>query len=42
MIFATHNVKLAMDLADRILVFDKGVISKDVPAKNVEVRSAAA
>ena len=42
LIFATHNVKLAMDLADRILVFDKGVISKDVPAKNVEVRSAAA
>lgn len=38
LIFATHNLKLARDLSTRIIVMDKGEISKDVPTANVEVR----
>ncbi len=42
LIFATHNLKLAKDLADRILVMENGRIVKDIPTTKVEVRRAAA
>ena len=38
LIFATHNLKLARDLSTRIIVMEKGEISKNVPTENVEVR----
>ena len=38
LIFATHNLKLARDLSTRIIVMERGEISKNVATENVEVR----
>lgn len=38
LIFATHNLKLATDLSNRILVLEKGKVQRDVPASSVELR----
>ncbi len=38
LIFATHNLKLATDLSNRILVLDKGKVQRDVPTSSVELK----
>jgi ATP-binding cassette subfamily C protein LapB len=37
-VFSTHNPKLAMELATRIIIMDGGKIIKDVPTSKVELR----
>jgi ATP-binding cassette subfamily C protein LapB len=38
LVFSTHNPKLAMELATRIIIMDGGKIIKDVPTSKVELR----
>ena len=38
LIFSTHNPKLAMELATRVIIMDGGKIIKDVPTSKVELR----
>lgn len=38
LIFATHNPRLAVELATRVIVMDRGKIIKDVPSEAVQVR----
>lgn len=38
LVFSTHNPKLAMELATRIIIMDCGKIIKDVPTSKVELR----
>jgi len=38
LVFSTHNPKLAMELATRIIIMDGGKIIKDVPTSRVELR----
>lgn len=40
MIFATHNPRLAIEMATRVLVMERGMIVKDVPASSVNLRKA--
>jgi len=42
LIFATHNLKLATDLSNRILVLENGKVHRDVPTSSVEVRRSQA
>jgi ATP-binding cassette subfamily C protein LapB len=37
--FATHNPKLAMDLATRVIVMNQGQITNDAPVSAVQLRS---
>ena len=41
LIFSTHNIKLAMELSNRIIVLEDGKISKDAPTSAVQVRKTA-
>lgn len=41
LVFATHNPKLAMDLATRVIVMNKGQIANDAPTSAVQLRSKA-
>jgi ATP-binding cassette subfamily C protein LapB len=42
LLFATHNPKLAMDLATRVIVMNNGQIANDAPASAVQLRSKSA
>lgn len=42
LLFATHNPKLAMDLATRVIVMNQGQISNDAPTSSVQLRSKSA
>ena len=41
LIFSTHNIKLAMEMSNRIIVMDNGTISKDAPTTSVQVKKSA-
>lgn len=41
LIFSTHNIKLAMELSNRIIVLEDGKISKDASTSAVQVRKTA-
>lgn len=41
LIFSTHNIKLAMELSNRVIVMENGKISKDAPTSSVQVRKSA-
>ena len=41
LIFSTHNIKLAMELSNRIIVLEGGKISKDAPTNAVQVRKTS-
>ena len=38
LVFSTHNIKMAMELSNRIIVLENGKISKDAPTTAVQVR----
>lgn len=38
LVFSTHNLKMAMELSNRIIVLEDGKISKDAPTTAVQVR----
>ena len=40
LIFSTHNPKLAMELATRIIIMEDGKVVKDVPTSQVELKRA--
>ncbi len=42
LLFATHNPKLAMDLATRVIVMNNGQIANDAPASAVQLRPKSA
>ena len=41
LVFSTHNIKLAMELSNRIIVLEDGKISRDAPTSAVQVRKTA-
>ncbi len=41
LVFSTHNIKLAMELSNRVVVLEDGQISKDAPTSAVQVRKTA-
>jgi len=41
LVFSTHNIKMAMELSNRVIVLENGKISKDAPTSAVQVRKTA-
>ena len=41
LVFSTHNIKMAMEISNRVIVLENGKISKDAPTSAVQIRKTA-